>query len=105
MGITEKQIEKIHLKSTLLDMLPVEIRKFFYSEKNFIRVIRYYDVVNYCFTEVNEKVRCHRYELGLLLDKIGSAFYKIFDQLLSSTLTLRNELEKKYENIIKEYSN
>lgn len=105
MGISEKQVEKIYLKSTLFDLLPAQLRKFFSGEKNYMRAFHQYDITNYCLMEVNEKVRCHRYELGLLLDKIGSSFYKIFESILSSTLSLRNDLEKKYENIIKEYSN
>jgi hypothetical protein len=30
-----------------------------------------FDVASYCLAEVNERVRCYRYELGALLEKVA----------------------------------
>ncbi len=57
-----------------------------------MKVFYDYDNVNYCLMEVNEKIKCYRYELGNLLDKIGSSYFKLMERLLEATIKLTNEM-------------
>ena len=59
-----------------------------------------FDVANYCIEEVNERVRCYRFELGSVLEKVSLNTQKIFERLLEQTLRLNLETNKRYENQI-----
>jgi hypothetical protein len=52
--------------------------------------------------QVNEKIRCYRYELGELMDKIGSNYYRVVERLLEASINLHDELQKKFKNQINE---
>jgi len=36
-----------------------------------------FDTANFCMSEVNQRVKCYRYELGTLLEKVNLSFGKI----------------------------
>ena len=53
--------------------------------------------------EVNEKIRCYRYELGNIMDKIGSSYFKMMEKILEACIKSNKDIEKKFQNRIDEY--
>lgn len=62
-----------------------------------MKPLQEYDVTNYCLMEANERVRCYRYEMGSLLERIGCNYHKIVERLLDATIRLFNENRQKFE--------
>ena len=56
-----------------------------------------FDTSNYCMNEVNQRVKCYRYELGTLLEKVNTSFGKIMQSILELGLKLYNDTKQKYE--------
>lgn len=48
--------------------------------------------------DVNERIKCYRTELGQVMDKIGSSYYRIVERLLEASVKLHDDIQKKFEN-------
>ncbi len=64
------------------------MKEFFQNKKDFLKTMSEFDVANYCLNEINDRVKCYRYELGNLLEKVGFSFQKIFEKILDLSMKL-----------------
>ncbi|KAL4466811.1 hypothetical protein ABPG74_010408 [Tetrahymena malaccensis] len=101
-GTQQLFISKGSSPQLIYEALPLHIREFFQNKKDFMKSFEEYDLTNKCLYEVNQRVRCYRYELGCLIDKIQNSFYKIYEKTLDLSIKLYNENKKKFETQIKE---
>ena len=60
-------------------------------------------MTNYCMMEVNERIKCYRTELGQVMDKIGSSYYRLVEKLLLAAIKMHDDISKRFDNQIGEF--
>ena len=81
--------------------MPVELREFYEQKPQYQSLFKEFDVATYCLTEVAEKVKCYRFQLGNVVTKVGKLFHGIFEKSLHTNLKLIKEFRDKVEGKLK----
>ena len=93
---------KSHQK--FFETLPNVLKEFYQNKRDFVRSFEDFDKATYCIDEVSDRVKCYRFELGSMIERVGGTFRKILEKVLESALRLHNDSRQKKDKELKENS-
>lgn len=89
-------------KGRYFDGLGISLREFFIDKKDFVKLFDDVDVANFCSSEINQRIKCYRPELGAIADKITKTYEKVIEKLLELIMKLSNEKDSVFAKKMEE---
>jgi len=92
-------------KQKFYEALSTSYKEIYTDKKEFMKIFDDVDVAMFCLEEVVERLKCYRFELGSLVDKVGFSFKKIMEKILELTMKISSEKDLIHEKKMEENFN